>query len=93
MCRSWRKHGGGAGKVLIYRYFNSFDGLLETVSELRSWLPDTAGLLEDLPSNPKHLLRSVHQDITKFIESDRACHQVIKWRHAVDNPITTGFSQ
>ena len=82
----------GADKVLIYRYFGNLEGLLTSVAQSRQWLPEIESLLENCPDSAPGVFRKLHREITRAIEEDRPSLQILRWRHAVKNPITEQFN-
>lgn len=85
----------GADKVLIYRYFGDFDGLLETVANSRNWVPNPEDIFDALPTgatDPMSILGSVEQALINFIRSDDCLLQVLRWRRAEDSPIERKFN-
>jgi len=80
----------GSDKVLIYRYFGSLDGLLRSVAEDRPWLPDRAAVLAALPSSNDgaRILEHCARSLRRALERDPAAGQLMRWRHAVNNPLT-----
>jgi len=82
----------GTDKVLIYRYFGDLDGLLERVAKSRTWLPTAEELLRPLTAGPDRLISKLTQDLIHHVKSDAATLQLARWRHAVKNPLTDGYS-
>lgn len=82
----------GYDKVLLYRYFGSLTGLLDAVASSREWLPEPTGLLEPRRDQPVQVLRDLRRTMVRAIQSDRAAHQLLRWRHAVANPLTETFN-
>lgn len=74
----------GADKVLIYRYFNDFEGLLQQVAHSRSWLPTTEQVLETVHgrdgSTPLSLLQKIERTLLEHIRTDACLHQLVRWR-------------
>ncbi len=89
-------HQAGADKVLIYRYFNNLEGLLQRAAESRQWLPSVDELSETLTltenSPATGTLHQLSNLLTHHIRTDRAIHQVLRWRKAENNPLTQHFS-
>ncbi|MFU8848359.1 MAG: TetR/AcrR family transcriptional regulator [Opitutales bacterium] len=83
----------GSDKVLIYRYFGSFDGLLQSLATSRSWLPSAHALCSALPDSPVRLLDELALKVSRHVRSDPTSHQIALWRHATKNPLTEAYSQ
>lgn len=86
----------GADKVLIYRYFGDFTGLLARVAESRPWLPTGVEVHNTLPSGtsgPEGVLRHVKETIIRHIRADASTHQLVRWRRANICPICRRFSE
>jgi AcrR family transcriptional regulator len=86
----------GADKVLIYRYFGDFNGLLARVAESRPWLPTSVEVYNTLPSGtsgPEGVLRHVKETIIRHIRADASTHQLVRWRRANICPICRRFSE
>jgi AcrR family transcriptional regulator len=82
----------GADKVLIYRYFKDLEGLLERVAESHSWLPVAEETAVSLSGTPYQVLTKLSRRVVDHITSNRAAHQLARWRHAVENPLTVQYS-
>lgn len=82
----------GADKVLIYRYFDSFTGLLQRVASSRNWLPSAEALCPRISTEPVRTLQDVLRRIVRHVRHDPATHQIARWRHAVNNPLTDHYS-
>ena len=89
-------HSAGADKVLIYRYFNNLDGLLERVAHSREWLPKASELVNSLSLSAEHeacdVLQQIAQHLVQHIRADKATHQLVCWRKADKNPLTDYFT-
>lgn len=84
----------GTDKVLIYRYFGDLDGLLRRVAESRAWLPTAEELYNSLTaSTPERLLQQLLQNLIQYVQRDATSHQLARWRHAVENPLTEQYSR
>lgn len=86
----------GADKVLIYRYFGDFNGLILQVAESRTWLPTGNEVLNALPSSqfdPLAVLRSIEERLLDHIRADACTHQLIRWRRANICPICRQFTK
>lgn len=86
----------GADKVLIYRYFNDFTGLLIRVAESRPWLPTGIEVHNTLPAGPSGaaaVLRHLKDTIIRHIRADASTHQLVRWRRANICPICRRFSE
>ena len=81
----------GADKVLIYRYFSSFEGLLETVAREIEWLPEAATCLPHSEREPLDALRDILQRLRQTFAKRPASKALLHWRKAVDNPLTQRF--
>ena len=90
-------HKAGADKVLIYRYFGNLNGLLLRVAESRQWLPtleelcNALSLQEDSPATGA--IHKLCRLLTHHIRTDKATHQILRWRKAQANPLTEHFSK
>ncbi|WP_269522175.1 TetR/AcrR family transcriptional regulator [Coraliomargarita parva] len=80
----------GSDKVLIYRYFGDYEGLLQSVAESRTWLPSRDSILQALHgiSEGPELLRRLALFIVREIRKEAVACKLFCWRHAVDNPMT-----
>lgn len=90
----------GADKVLIYRYFGDFNGLLLHVAESRPWLPTGAEVLNTLSSvlssgesGAERVLRKIEATILHHVRADASTHQLVRWRRANFCPICHRFSE
>jgi AcrR family transcriptional regulator len=86
----------GADKVLIYRYFGDFNGLLQRVAESRQWLPTSEEVLQSLSeveADGLSLLRKIERQLIQHIRADASTHQLIRWRRANICPICTKFTK
>lgn len=81
----------GADKVLIYRYFGDFEGLLQRVAESRTWLPSADELLGRSAHTPKQRLKDLFKHLSTPIRNDAATHQTALWQHAEVNPLTQKY--
>ena len=89
-------HRAGADKVLIYRYFGDFKGLLQRVAESRQWLPTASEVLQKLQgvsTHPLALLQEIESILVRHIRSDAATHQLVRWRRAGICPICEQFTK
>lgn len=80
----------GADKVLIYRYFGDFDGLLKTVAESRNWTPNSDDILSVLPSGQPttmSVFRSIQKEMNTYFRSDPCLLQLLRWRRADNSPL------
>ncbi|MGJ8654753.1 MAG: TetR/AcrR family transcriptional regulator [Opitutaceae bacterium] len=85
----------GADKVLIYRYFGDLDGLLEHVATKQTWLPSADELLHSLRIHARNAVDCIKQlfnTIVQHIKSSPAAYQLMRWRKAAHNPLTTQFT-
>ncbi|HKK19188.1 MAG TPA: TetR/AcrR family transcriptional regulator, partial [Opitutales bacterium] len=83
----------GSDKVLIYRYFEDFDGLLQRVAESRRWLPTAEELLKGPGHLPEEQLRSFFRRVSGHVTNDVATHQIALWRNAAKNPLTSKYNE
>lgn len=86
----------GADKVLIYRYFGDFKGLLQQVAESRQWLPTSDEMLRSLPDGEfdgLSLLRKIESALIHHIRADASTHQLVRWRRANICPICKQFTE
>jgi AcrR family transcriptional regulator len=86
----------GADKVLIYRYFGDFKGLLQTVAKSRQWLPTGEEVLQALrqgESNAMTTLRKIEDTLLHHIRDDVCTHQLVRWRRAGFCPLCSQFTQ
>lgn len=86
----------GADKVLIYRYFGDFNGLLARVAESRPWLPTEIEVVNALPagaSAAERVLREIEATILHHVRADPGTHQLVRWRRANICPICHRFSE
>lgn len=86
----------GADKVLIYRYFGDFDGLLQRVAESRPWLPTGIEVMNALPTGEpqaERVLRKIEETILHHVRADASTHQLVRWRRANFCPICHRFSE
>jgi len=83
----------GSDKVLIYRYFGDFDGLLKTVAESRSWVPDYEDVLAQISSkNPRSILQQIDQAFVEYFQTDPCLLELLRWRRADKSPLGKKFS-
>lgn len=85
----------GADKVLIYRYFGDLDGLLENVAATQIWLPSADELLHALhmhAHNAVDCIKELFSTIVIHIKSSPAAYQLMRWRKAAHNPLTSQFT-
>ena len=86
----------GSDKVLIYRYFNNLNGLLERAAESRNWMPTVCETLSSLALSEDHqgadALDQVARLLIRHIRADQTTHQLVRWRKAQKNPLTDYFS-
>ena len=82
----------GADKVLIYRYFSNFEGLLETVAQEIEWLPEAATCLPNSEREPLEALRDILQTLRQTFAERPASQALLNWRKAVQNPLTQRFN-
>lgn len=85
----------GADKVLIYRYFGDFDGLLRTVAESRNWAPRCDDILAELPLGKTPVmsaLRNIQQQLLHYFRSDPCRLQLILWRRVDNSPLGEKFN-
>lgn len=86
----------GADKVLIYRYFGDFKGLLQRVAESRQWLPyadELAKMVLDQQSEPLSLLREIEAFLLEHIRSEASTQQLVRWRRTQTCPICEQFTE
>jgi len=86
----------GADKVLIYRYFGDFNGLLQRVADSRQWLPSCGEMLEALSGNEEDglsRLRRIERILSQHIRGDASTHQLVRWRRTNICPICETFSE
>ncbi|MGZ0655236.1 TetR/AcrR family transcriptional regulator [Coraliomargarita sp. W4R53] len=86
----------GADKVLIYRYFGDFNGLLELVAASRQWLPTGDEVLQSLSdgiTEPLPLLRKIADTLTHHIRADTSTHQLVRWRRTKACPLCLKFTE
>jgi AcrR family transcriptional regulator len=82
----------GADKVLIYRYFSDLNGLLETVAGEIEWLPEAATCLPKTESEALDALKAVLQNLRQTFTERPASLALLRWRKAVENPLTQRFN-
>jgi AcrR family transcriptional regulator len=82
----------GADKVLIYRYFSDLNGLLETVAGEIEWLPEAATCLPKTESEALDALKAVLQNLRQTFAERPASLALLRWRKAVENPLTQRFN-
>jgi len=86
----------GADKVLIYRYFGDFKGLLLTVAKSRQWLPTGEEVYQAIPAGESHAattLRQIEEGLLHHIRADACTLQLVRWRRAKICPICDQFTQ
>ncbi|HBR94459.1 MAG TPA: hypothetical protein DEA90_09875 [Opitutae bacterium] len=89
----------GADKVLIYRYFGNFNGLLQLVAESRQWLPSADELFHSLPLNspercePLAVLHKISDHLVQHVQADKCTHQLVRWRRTRACPLCLRFSE
>jgi AcrR family transcriptional regulator len=90
----------GADKVLIYRYFGDFEGLMAAVAGSRQWLPTEVEVFAALPSasgpgplQALRLLREIETTLLDQIRTDACALQLLRWRRTGICPVCRIFSQ
>jgi AcrR family transcriptional regulator len=86
----------GADKVLIYRYFGDFAGLMLQVAESRQWLPTATEILNLLPAQDRDgptVLRTISRGLVHQIQTNKTSLQLMFWRKAEKNPLTEHFTR
>jgi AcrR family transcriptional regulator len=86
----------GADKVLIYRYFGDFQGLLQRVAESQQWLPyadELAQTVLEQQSDPLSLLRKIETFLLEYIREEASTQQLVRWRRTQTCPICEQFTK
>ncbi|MGB0408875.1 MAG: TetR/AcrR family transcriptional regulator [Opitutales bacterium] len=83
----------GSDKVLIYRYFGGIEGLLQSVAESRTWLPEANELLHSVSGRPAQILSQLASLLCRHIRMDATTHQLSLWRRASANPLTRQYTR
>lgn len=86
----------GSDKVLIYRYFGGFSGLLSEVAKNKKWLPSADEVLAHLSqsdTNGASVLQKISRFLSRHIRRDRPTHKLLHWRKALENPLTQQLNE
>jgi AcrR family transcriptional regulator len=86
----------GADKVLIYRYFKNFNGLLVSVAESRDWLPSSEEICQELPRGEVSALTTLSTLKTilcDHLQQDACAQQLLLWRRVGTCPLCQKFTQ
>ncbi|MGF1449788.1 MAG: TetR/AcrR family transcriptional regulator [Opitutales bacterium] len=82
----------GYDKVLIYRYFGGYDGLLERLAQSEDFFPHAAEVLprED-PGNPLELLRDFARRMDEAMSTRHLTRALARWESATDNALCQAY--
>ncbi len=82
----------GYDKVLIYRYFGGYDGLLERLAQSEDFFPHVAEVLprED-PGNPLELLREFVRRMDEAMATRHLTRALARWESATDNALCQAY--
>lgn len=86
----------GSDKVLIYRYFGDFNGLLQQVADSRQWLPTAHEVFHTLPFgniDAPQTLRKIEEALLHHVRGDASTYQLVRWRRAIDCPLCKKFTE
>lgn len=80
-------------KVLIYRYFNSMEGLLEAFAEKRVFWPNIQELYEEMPENLTipEILTNIVLSFSKAVQKNKLTQELLRWELSETNPLTDCF--
>ncbi len=84
----------GVDKVLIYRYFGGFEGLLQTIAESEDFFPTQVALHPLESSAGRSLIDTVTAMASQYLEelSRRPLTlQLYRWELVEENPLITAF--
>ena len=86
----------GLSKVLIYRYFGDYKGLLQAVAERVTPIdPDFANrVLEVTGENvsPAEVMRTIVHSLHRTVADDELLQQILIWELSADNELTTAMA-
>ncbi|MGF1482863.1 MAG: TetR/AcrR family transcriptional regulator [Opitutales bacterium] len=82
----------GYDKVLIYRYFGGYDGLLERLAQSEDFFPHPAEVLprED-PGNPLELVREFVRRMDETMRTRPLTQALARWESAADNALCSAY--
>ncbi|TVR31406.1 MAG: TetR/AcrR family transcriptional regulator [Spirochaetaceae bacterium] len=87
----------GVSKVLIYRYFGDYPGLLRAVAnELKGFDPDLAsGLMERLgaDASPGSVLRNTVMALREMVTGDELMKGLLVWELSAQNELTAALCE
>ena len=87
----------GSDKVLIYRYFNNLNGLLQRAAESRQWLPSAQETINSLTLTPNQdatdVLQQIARVLIQHIRADAPTRQLVCWYKTDKNPLTEHFAK
>ncbi len=83
----------GVDKVLIYRYFDSMEGLLEAFAENRVFWPNIQQLYDEMPDNltKPEILTNIVISFSKAVKEDHLTQELLRWELSESNPLTDCF--
>jgi AcrR family transcriptional regulator len=85
----------GSDKVLIYRYFGDFKGLLSTIAKSRQWLPSCEEIWNTLPAgeiSALTILETIKKTLCDHINQDACTPQLLRWRRVGVCPLCQQFT-
>ena len=83
----------GVDKVLIYRYFDSMEGLLEAFAETRIFWPNIQQLYDEMPDNLTipEILTTIVMSFSKAVQENQLTQELLRWELSETNPLTNCF--
>ena len=80
-------------KVLIYRYFDSMEGLLEAFADRVNFLPNIQQLYDEMPDNltKSEILLNIVVAFSKAVRENRLIQELLRWELSETNPLTDSF--
>lgn len=77
----------GADKVLIYRYFNGIEGLMERIAREMALFPPAASLFGEDTQDLHIFIRNYR----RILDERPLTRALIAWQQAADNPLTAAL--
>ena len=87
-------HQAGVSKVLIYRYFESFENLIQTAIIQNNYWIKTSAMLQKLTETPSEQLKAEEVIINVFreIRSNKFMREILRWQLISSDPLAKKFS-
>ena len=83
----------GVDKVLIYRYFDSMEGLLEAFALRVNFWPDIQQVYKEMPENStvSEILFNIVLSFSKTVQENKLIQELLRWELSETNPLTDCF--